>query len=286
VDTYQPNPGKSIHHTAYLGLGIVFIIAFFPAIRQLVELWANSEDYSHGFLIIPVSIYFVWRKKSKIKKTAIAPGSFGVILFTLSIALYLFGFFANIDTLISFSFVLTILAIVWCLFGKEIILLLLFPLLFLFCMVPVPAQLYSMATNPLQLLVSMLSATIVDLLGTPILREGNLLHLPGRTLAVVQACSGLRSLTALVTICAVIGYLSLTSNFFRFLIVISSVPIAIVVNIFRVTVILVALHYFSIDLTKGHLHTLLGLTIFALAIVSVALLRGILIKWDVKPTGE
>ena len=251
-----------------------------------MEFWIKSDDYSHGFLIVPISIYIAWQKRAEIKKANVTPGRFGVILFTLAVILYLLGIFANIITLTSFSLVLTLMAIVWCLCGKEVFLITLFPLLFLFLMIPVPAQVYSMATNPLQLLVSTVSAAIIDSLGAPILREGNLLHLPGHTLAVVHACSGLRSLMSLVAICAIFGYLTLSSNMLRGLILVSSVPIAIVVNIIRVVVMLVALYYYGFDLTKGHLHTIFGIAIFALALLSITLLRGTLKRWDIKPTGE
>jgi exosortase len=237
-------------------------------------------------LIIPISIYIVWKKRPEIKKIAIAPGRAGAVLVAFAILMYLFGVFGGIDTFASLSVVLTLMAIIWCLFGKEMFKTLLFPMSFLFLMIPVPSQFYAMATIPLQLLVSKSSAFIVGSLGAPILREGNVLYLPDYTLAVVQACSGLRSLMSLVTICAIFGYLTLSSNFLRVLIIASSIPVAIIVNIVRVVLMLTFLHYYNLDLAKGPLHTTFGVAIFIMALLIVTLIRGLLTRWDQKSTGE
>lgn len=273
-----------IRATFFYGLlTATFLVAFYPAIQQLVSAWYGSDDYSHGFAIIPISLFVIWNKRGELVATTVTTGPGGAILIGLMIAGYVFGHLAEIATVSSLALVGAIWALVWYLFGPVVFRKLLFPLFLLLFMIPVPAQFYSMATIPLQLFVSKVSATAASFLGVPILREGNVLHLPEHTLAVVQACSGLRSLMSLLTLCTVFGYLTLQSNLLRALLIASGLPAAILVNIIRVLVMVVALHYFNYDLAVGTKHTVFGALVFCLALIIVALSRESLSRWDPKP---
>lgn len=269
---------------ACIGLAVAFIIAFFPVLKNLFQTWLASGDNSHGLLILPLSLYIVWHHRHAIKKNKINPGGGGIFWVTTATVIYLFGHFARISTISNLSLVLTIWAVVWSLFGKEIFRILSFPMVLLFLMIPVPSQFYSMATIPLQLMVSKISTFIISICDISILREGNVLHLPQQSLQVVQACSGLRSLMALVTLCAIFAYLTLTSNLLRSILVVSSVPAAIFVNIVRVVCMVLFFQFWNLDLSEGLAHTIFGVSIFFLALLIIMLFRGILAKWDVAST--
>jgi exosortase len=148
-------------------------------------------------------------------------------------------------------------------------------------MIPVPAQIYATLTIPLQLLVSKISAEISSLIGIPIYREGNLIHLPERTLQVVQACSGLRSMISLLTLSTVFAYLTLKSNLLRSILFLSGIPTAIVVNIIRVLLLIAVQYFFDYDLTGGALHTVFGMLIFVLALLLIYVTKGVLSIWDI-----
>ena len=167
MTNHHSNSSQPPNRIALLGLVVLFIATFFPVIRSLVETWIQSDDYSHGLLIVPVSLYIIYQKRDDLKKIDIVPGSGGVFWVAFAIMLYVFGYLAEISTLSSLSLVLTIWAIVWSLFGKEVVRIIFFPMLLLLLMIPVPAQFYSMATIPLQLLVSKTSAFIGGFLGVP-----------------------------------------------------------------------------------------------------------------------
>jgi exosortase len=152
-------------------------------------------------------------------------------------------------------------------------------------MIPVPAQIYSAATIPLQLLVTRSSVALARLLDIPILREGNLIHLPGHTLQVVQACSGLRSMISLVTLGTVLGYFTLSSNLLRSLLLLCGIPAAILVNIVRVVIMILAYHYLGLDLAEGAVHTVFGTLIFLLALALLFAAKGLFAKWDAPPSG-
>jgi exosortase len=147
-------------------------------------------------------------------------------------------------------------------------------------MIPIPAQLYSSLTIPLQLLVSRISTEIAGLIGVPVFREGNVIHIPQQTLEVVQACSGLRSMMTLLTLSTVFGYLSLNSNLLRIGLAFTTIPAAILVNIVRVTAIIISLYYFNRDLMSGSLHNLTGVCMFLLSLIIFVAVRGIFSIWD------
>ena len=257
-----------------------FILAYYPVLIGLVNAWKGSDEYSHGFLIIPISAYIIWQKKNALSRVAFRPSWIGIIVVVTSLLIYTVARYADILTLAPVAMVLSLFGLVLYLYGFPMFKELFFPLCFLFFMMPVPAQVYSALTIPLQLLVSKVSVGFTHLLDLPVLREGNVIHLPDQTLQVVQACSGLRSMISLLMLSAVFGYLTLHSNILRGILFVSGVPVAVFVNIIRVVIMILAFHYFKYDLTEGAVHTVFGVVIFALALISIAFLKGVLGVWD------
>jgi exosortase len=203
---------------------------------------------------------------------------FTVVLFSL--AAYVLSMLAGVVTTASLSMVLFLVGAVFFLFGHSVLKQLLFPLFFLLFMIPIPAQIYASMTVPLQLIVSQASVWITALIGVPVTQEGNLIQLPHQTLQVVEACSGLRSMMTLLTLSTLLCYLTLKSRFLSLLLVLSSLPIALLINILRVAAVVVFLWYLNFDLTGGILHTILGLSVNLLALLILFSLRGVLAKWD------
>jgi exosortase len=266
------------------GLGISFLWAYFPVLKSLASVWWNTEEYSHGFLVLPISMVILWRRRDVLAATNTAPSGWGTVLIVLSLLVYIFAYYAEINTISSFSMIPLLAGIVLYLYGFEMLKNVAFPLMFLIFMIPVPAQIFAQLTIPLQLFVSEVSSLLAASLGVPLLREGNVIHLPRQTLHVVQACSGLMSMISLWMLSAVIGYFALCSNGVRGLLFLLSTPIAVLVNVIRVFLLIIFFHHFGIDLTRGNLHTIYGVGIFALSIISVLLMTGIMAKWDTTPS--
>lgn len=262
-----------------------FILVYFPVWKGLVLAWYRSDDYSHGFFIIPVALYSLWQKRQELSRIPVQSSSLGLVLLIFSLVLYVLAFYAEIKTVASLAMVISLAGVVLFLYGSAIFREASFMLFFLLFMIPVPAQLYSAMTIPLQLAVSEISVWLSMLIGLPIFREGNLIHLPERTLEVVQACSGLRSLMTLLTLSVIISYFTLRSNWLRMLLLLSGVAAAIIVNIVRILIMIFSFYYFDIDLTQDTFHTILGIIVFTLAIALVLLVKGVLSFWD-RPVTE
>jgi exosortase A len=261
-------------------LFISFTVAFFPVWRMLVNAWYNSEDYSHGFFIVPICCFIIWQKKDKLAQLEIIPSKRAFVWVLFSLLLYLIAHYGEIRTLASLSMILFLAGAIFYLYGYSMLRELLFPLCIMVFMIPVPSQIYANLTIPLQLFVSATSAWLASIINIPVYREGNIINLPGHTLQVVQACSGLRSMISLLTLSAVFGYLTLKSNTLRTILFFSGIPTAIIVNAIRVLAVVFAFYYLDYDLTRGNVHTIFGVVIFFLALGIIAMTRAVLSIWD------
>jgi exosortase len=276
---------KPIPKTPVLLIAVLiglYLLIFLPVWKSLVMTWYTSEDYSFGFFIIPFAAYLAWKKKEVLKTIESAPSPLGLWIILFSLLLYLFSYLAEILTLVSLSPVLVLAGGILYFFGFPMLRELSFPIVFLLFMIPVPSQIFSQLTIPLQLFVSQVSVACAGLVGIPIYREGNVIHLPAHTLQVVHACSGLRSLLTILPLGALLGYLILKSNTLRCLVFLAGVPTAIAVNIVRVLLVIFSFHYFSYDLTAGTPHEILGVVIFCLAVVILLLVGWVLLIWEGK----
>jgi exosortase len=257
-----------------------FVLAYLPVWKSLFAAWSRSDDYSYGFFIVPIAVYALWLKRERLAATQKSTSVPGLFLLCFSLAVYVLSFYAEINTIASLSLVGTVAGCVLFLYGSLFLKEAAFSVLFLLLMIPIPAQIYSAITVPLQLLVSKASVGILALAGIPIFRDGNVIHLPAHTFEVVQACSGLRSLVTLLTLATAIAYFTLRSNLLRGVLIACALPTAIFVNIIRVMVMITVYHFWGYDLTKGTVHTSAGVVIFLLALAIIYCIRGILVRWD------
>jgi len=259
---------------------IIFCAIFLPVFISLVKFWTNSEDYSHGFFILPLSLYIIWQKKDTLKKIPVQPSNWGLFIIIFFLLVFIIARTGEIATLSPICMILIIIGIIVYFYGFLICKELFFPLFFLFFMIPVPSQIYSALTIPLQLFVTKATVFIAGLMGIPIYREGNVIHFSNHTMQVVQACSGLRSMVSLLALGAIFGYFFLRSNMLRGILFVAGVPISIIVNILRVFLMVIAYHYFRYNLTADSIHTIFGIIIFIMALIIIAATQRGLSFWD------
>lgn len=256
-----------------------FAVSYYPALKMLAKKWLASDDYTHAFFIVPVIVYMIWQKREHLinKKGG---SLLGFILVVISILLYLVSLQLQIPTLIFLATVASIISALIYIAGFHILKELAIPILLLFMIIPIPNQLLSMLTASLQLKISAISEIFIRQLSVPIFREGNVLQIQNMSFQVVEACSGIRSLISMTTLSILIGYFTLTRIWSVTLLFLFSIPVAIVINIIRVVTLVLAFHYFHIDLSVGVSHTITGLVLFILGLVLLFAFQRVLESWE------
>jgi exosortase len=260
-------------------VAIALCVAIYaPVLYWMGVNWYEVEDYSHGFLIVPLAVYFAWERRGKLRRARIAPSWWGLPPLVFGVVTLAIGRLGVEYMNMRISFVSTLIGLVLLLLGREVFKVLAFPLCFLFLMIPLPQSIVNVIAFPLQLTAADLAVSALYYLGIPALREGNIIHLANAPLFVAEACSGLRSLMALVTLGVVFAYFFRKTFWERAILVASTIPIAILVNAFRVALTAVLTHYWGEGVAHGPIHELQGLFTFAIAFL-LLMAEAQLLQW-------
>ncbi|MGI9591087.1 MAG: exosortase/archaeosortase family protein [Myxococcota bacterium] len=257
--------------TTLLAIGI-----FAPILREMVNHWRVVADYSHGFLVAPLAIYFAWERRGDVRRAPLEPSWLGLVPLALASLALAIGRLGVEFMAMRTAFVLTLNGLVLLLLGRSIYRILIFPLLFLFLMVPLPQSLANQITFPLQLIATDLAMEPLYWLQIPAYREGNIIHMAGHELLVAQACSGLRSVMALGTLGVVFAYFFRKSFWERAILILATIPIAILVNAFRVALTGVLTHHLGPEAADGWIHQTEGFFTFGLAFALLLLMAAVL----------
>jgi exosortase A len=236
-------------------------------VPHLVEQWAHDDDYTHGFLILPLALYFVWEKRDELRRLTPVPSPLGALLLAFGLVMLVVGSVGAELFLQRFSLIVVLAGLVWLILGTRFLAELAFPLAFLVFMVPLPAIVMNAVAFPLQLFAAQTATFCMETAGIPVLREGNTIVLANTTLEVAEACSGIRSLQALLALGAVYGHFTQKTAWKKWALVVLSVPIAIAANAFRVAGTGFLAHYIGPEAAQGFYHSFAGWIVFAVAFV-------------------
>ncbi len=253
---------------------------YFDVLRRLTSDWYNDENYSHGLLVPFIAGYALWQNRAELRATAIRPMTWlGGILLSGAVLLLWAGTVGAEMFITRISFLLAIISLVLYFGGKDWLKRMFFPLLLLLLAIPIPMLIFNRIAFPLQLIASDYAARVINLIGIPAFREGNVIELAQMKLEVVEACSGIRSLMSLATLAVTYAYFAEAKWWRRIALVASVIPIAIVTNAARVTVTGVMAHYRGEEAAQGFQHAFSGWLMFLVAMIlllTVAqLLRGV-----------
>jgi exosortase len=268
------NGHRSLSAAGLLTAAAIFLYA--DVLTGLVRQWSTDDNYSHGFFVLPLALYFAWERREGLARAAVRPSVAGVILVALSLGVLLAGRLGAELFLTRVSLVGVLVGAVLFVWGREHLKLLLFPLSFLLLMIPLPAIIFNQIAFPLQLVASQAGEAAIAFAGIPVLREGNVLRLPAQTLEVVEACSGLRSLISLIMLGVVLGYFTDRRTWARVAITIAAVPIAIIANAIRVAGTGIASEWVSPAAAEGFFHTFSGWLVFVVAFSGLLLVQQVI----------
>lgn len=245
------------------------LLAMFRSnILHFVHIWATDENYSHGFLVPLIALYFA---DEAARRGPIVRGGgvgLGVGLLIASIAGRLVTVAVPVGFVADLALLLGMAGVVSLLFGRAALGRFGFAVGFLVFMIPLPVALYAQIASPLQLGVSRVAAALLNLSGIPALCEGNLITLPGdNTMFVAEACSGMRQLTGFLALTTAWAYLVARPTWYRAVLIASSIPIAMTANIVRVALTGAITYRIDPRFASGAFHTAEGLLMMAFGLL-------------------
>jgi exosortase len=249
-------------------------------LSSLVRQWASDDNYSHGFFIIPLAIYFGWERREELRAAVLRPRAAGLAIIGVSLLLFAAGVLAAELFLARVSMVGVVAGTILFVWGSAHLQALAFPVGFLLLMVPLPTIVFNQIAFPLQLFASRIGEVSIAAAGIPVIREGNVLELSNITLAVAEACSGIRSLVSLVTFAFVLAYFAEPRPPARAVVVLAAVPIAVLANAARVAGTGFASHWFGARAAEGFFHTFSGWLMFAVACGCLLGVQRLVRRWN------
>jgi EpsI family protein len=224
--------------------------------------WIGSEDYSHGMFVPLISLFLIWQARHRIAEAGIEDSWWGLAVISAGLFLYWIGEFATLYVLQHVSLWMVIVGLVIASIGVRGARAIAFPLSYLLTSIPLPVFLYASLSSQLQLWSSALGVGFLQFVGVTAFRDGNVIDLGPVQLQVVEACSGIRYLLPLTSLALLCAYLFKDRMWKRVVLVLSSIPISVLVNGFRIGMIGVLVEWYGLGAAEGFYHLFEGWVLF------------------------
>ena len=241
---------------------------YYNTINWLIDSWINNSYYSHGFFVPIISIYIIMRMRKELSNIERKQSQTGIILFISGIIFYSIAYLSTIKFLSGLSIILTIFGVILYLYGQEFVKKISFPILFLLLAIPVP--IIDLIASPVQTISAVSSSGLGNFLGIPVQREGFVLNMPTGKFEVALECGGLRSIISLLTIAIIYAFILEGSLLMKSVITLSSIPLAMIGNILRITSLIVANKYGQ-ETVLNYFHDFSSLLLFTIALIGLFL---------------
>lgn len=246
-----------------LGVAMALMVtAFWSGIDELVARWDKQEEYSHGYMLPLLTLYFIWQKKNIILQSQFSPSWWGLALVLIALLLFIVGEISALYILTQYALIIVLLGLALAIMGWPTVKTVLIPILLLVFAIPLPYFLEASLSANLQLLSSKLGVAFIRWCEIPVFLEGNVIDLGVYKLQVVEACSGLRYLFPLLSLGFICAYLYDAALWKRAVLVLSTIPITIFMNSFRIGMIGVLVDNWGIEMAEGFLHDFEGWIVF------------------------
>lgn len=256
-------PGWRMGLPLVLAAVVAIIAVYWPTAESIVGIWWRSETFTHGFLILPISVALIWMQRREIAKLSPSTDYLGFVLMAGAGLAWLVAAAGEVQVVKQFAMVAMIPASVIAIAGRRVAIALTFPLAFLFLGVPVGEGLIP----PLMEWTADFTVAALQFTGMPVYREGLFFSIPSGNWSIVEGCSGVRYLIASITVGALFAYLNYRSFGKRILFVLLSIVIPIVANGLRAYMIVMIAHLSDGRLAHGVDHFIYGWFFFGLVML-------------------
>jgi exosortase A len=233
---------------------------YFGTVRSIVSIWNSSETFAHGYVILPISLWLIWRRRGNFSIYPPKPYAPALVLLALLGAGWLASQLGEVQVVSQYTFVAMFPVAALALFGPRLAGSLAFPLLFLLFAVPFG----EIFVAPLIQFTADFTVAAVRATGIPVLRSGTRFELPTGNWSVVEACSGVRYLISSITLGCLYAYLTYRSMARRVLFIGLAIVVPIIANGLRAYMIVMIGHLSGMELATGVDHLIYGWLFFGL----------------------
>jgi exosortase len=240
---------------------------------MLEDLWRHVQDYSHGYIVMPLAIVILWARRDRLPAPSAGLEWPGLILIALSVAMRFAGAWYYLESLDGWSILPWVAGVTWFFFGRAVALWSLPSVIFLVFMVRIPFRAELALSLPLQLISTKLSCWGLQILGQPTLSEANLIFLADlpQPLNVAEACSGLRILIGVGALA--FAYVAIVQRTWweKAILLASVIPVALIANSTRIIITGLLWRYVSGEAAHKFSHDIAGYAMIAYAALLFAL---------------
>lgn len=274
IDALRPLGAARL--AALAGLILLFALAEGRTLQTLWHVWETNDNYGHGPLVPVAALALAWRRRAALAALPVRPSGWGVVCVALGCVLQILGQRADVFAFEGWSLVVIVAGLVLAFFGPAITRALAFPILFLVFMLPFPPFVVNQLSFWLKEITVQLSTGWAEALGATLQRSGMTLHLASGELRMENPCSGLRSLVSLLATGALFAHLQPGGRWRRAIVLLAAVPIAMIGNAVRTTILILIAHYRGVEAVEGFFHDVSGVLVYAVALAALLALRGLL----------
>ncbi|ODS33218.1 MAG: putative exosortase [Candidatus Scalindua rubra] len=249
-------------------ISLLIILIYYNTFIWMEDRWRSTGSYySHGYLIPFIVAFLIWRLRGCFQEMNYSSCMTGIVLVSIGAFIQIASAFMRIHFTSALSFILVLLGIVFYLFGKDIGKKLLFPILFLITMIPMPLAVIAGLSLKLKLFAAECAMGIIRVIGIPAVQDGSKIFFSDCSLVVGDICSGLKSLIALIAFGALFAYISSISNYMKPVLFIASIPDAVIANIIRILILCLVANKWGSEVATGLVHDITGMLIFVIAFI-------------------
>lgn len=250
-------------------LAAALLACCFPALVLLVRTWSAQDKYSYGFLVPPITLFWIWHDRSALARLAATPAPAPGAAVAAAAGLMLFaGRMSSTAAVQELALPVLLAGLILLLLGAGFLRRVALPLSYLALMVPVLDLAAERLHWPFQLFAAATAENLLRLAAVPVHRSAQFLELPRLTLEVAEACSGVRYLVSTLVLCVPLVFITQKTRARRLLLFLLGLAIGIAANPVRVTLIGLWAHYAGGDV-HGPSHLLQGYAVYLMGMAAV-----------------
>jgi len=206
-----------------------------PTLAVAWHEWIINDNYAHGIFIFPLCAFLLWLRRDDLSRVVRRPSAWGILPLAVGLIGQCLSYTLQIKYVGMWTLALTLTGGVLLLYGPAMLPFVRFPILFSFLAYPLPHSVLSGMTVWIQSASTEGATGLMDVLGYPLIKHGNVIQVPGAMLEVAEACSGFHKLLSLTAFTLLYSYLFTTSQGKRLALMLAVLPLALLVNILRIS---------------------------------------------------